>query len=549
MPYIAEPGQDITIHCQYNDTGGSAAGVTTPVARIIRPAFNAATITVSGAGTAAVNGDYVQLGDWCAGRLTYTYAAGSRYIFWDDVAPGWYIGPTPGTVATAGYKTESMNLLGSEWAAVLGDAPVPTLAWAADTAVVAAEIAGSPFSMTPDYFDEDGWCTQFLVVPQVAFGTHLLIRYTGTCDDENPACVDEIIVQAPARPPDIETYLRVDASHGLGSWITGGAAPTVEEIEEYLASIHGETSWVTGLCTYSLSGENEVTINLTCDGVGVVNERIIVRNGEGTILAAGYTDSEPAGEFICQLDDGTYYVRYGPTSSYEYSNDYTLVVSGETEEDYTCTGLVFPECGLTLAQMKSQVITALLDVYPDRMTDSLVEKWVEQGALTLDAALKWTRDIAEITTVAETAEYALESSSRNIVAVVYDDDGVLEHQEFGEHLSRIDGGGASGTPAYWSIWGGYIYLYPVPSASDITVSAYILKAPAPLAGDDVKPALPCELHTLIVDYAMFRAYTHLSDTRSATIYYGLFKDGIASFRADVSAHRTGRTHMVDVDDL
>jgi len=365
------------------------------------------------------------------------------------------------------------------------------------------DIAGSPYNMVnvPEDDVETGWYAARVTVPaEATIGEIIGLRFYGACDSQTPASEDHIIVR----------------NH---------------EYEE------------------SASGENEVTINLTCDDVGVINERIIVRNGEGTILAAGYTDSEPAGEFICQLDDGTYYVRYGPTSSYEYSNDYTLVVSGETEEDYTCTGLVFPECGLTLAQMKSQVITALLDVYPDRMTDSLVEKWVEQGALTLDAALKWTRDIAEITTVAETAEYALESSSRNIVAVVYDDDGVLEHQEFGEHLSRIDGGGASGTPAYWSIWGGYIYLYPVPSASDITVSAYILKAPAPLAGDDVKPALPCELHTLIVDYAMFRAYTHLSDTRSATIYYGLFKDGIASFRADVSAHRTGRTHMVDVDDL
>lgn len=192
--------------------------------------------------------------------------------------------------------------------------------------------------------------------------------------------------------------------------------------------------------------------------------------------------------------------------------------------------------GLTYKEIRAQVHTAVLDVYPDRVDDDLVKLWVQQGHLEVDRRLRWTRGKETFDTAVDDLSYSRETYWREIVAMVYDGEKVLEEIDFEDYLRRYDKSQSTGTPDYWATWDEELFLYPTPSAVK-TITVYMVLPPRVLENDTDSPALNVELHWLIVDYALAKAYFHLQDTNTANNYYAKFERDIGAWEDNVESHR------------
>jgi len=357
-------------------------------------------------------------------------------------------------------------------------------------------ITDSPFTMTalPTDSSLTGWYGVEVTVPSgAAAGDTLPVRYTGTCDSQTPAATDEIIVRT------------------IGS-------------------------------CYSFTGASTVTITLTVSGVGVPNQLCVVRNEiETTIVSLGWTNTD--GEVELQMDDGTYSVRYGPSATYTFSNPYELVVSGNTDETFTCTALSPQECGLTFAQIRSTIQLALHGHGGRVLEVSLINQWINSAYIEVDRRAQWTRTVETITTVADQEEYTRPGDVEAIVAiraVMYtDEDGKvwpLSEKSMEEHIRLLQDSTTAGAPLYYVMEGDSVFLYPTPDTADETMKMYCLGTPSKLANDEDKPTFACHLHDLIITAALSDAYRHIDEEELGLAYLQVFEQQLdrASRRADMN---------------
>lgn len=201
--------------------------------------------------------------------------------------------------------------------------------------------------------------------------------------------------------------------------------------------------------------------------------------------------------------------------------------------------------GLNYGQLRSQVHLTVLDVYPDRIDDALVKKWVKQGHLEIDTRLRWTRGTDTFDTVNGTVSYTPTTTNRNIVAVVYDSTEVLEEIDFQHYLRKYSDSQATSDPDHYAMWGGTMYLYPTPDDAK-TVTLYVIELPTELSADGDIPTIPPELHWLIVDFALSKAYFHLQDINSATNYYAKFERDLAAWEDNVESYRNRQVAVADI---
>ena len=195
--------------------------------------------------------------------------------------------------------------------------------------------------------------------------------------------------------------------------------------------------------------------------------------------------------------------------------------------------------GLTYKEIRAQVHAVVLDVYPDRIDDDLVKLWVQQGHLEIDRRLRWTRTTDTITTTAADRDYAREAQWREIVAVTYDSDDykIIQEIDFEDYLRRYAESQVAGTPGYWATWGEFLYFYPTPDTTSDTITLYLVVPPVAMALDADVPSFNVELHWLIVDYALAKAYFHLQDINTANNYYSKFYRDLSEWEDSIEGHR------------
>ena len=207
--------------------------------------------------------------------------------------------------------------------------------------------------------------------------------------------------------------------------------------------------------------------------------------------------------------------------------------------------------GLNFGNMSSQVQRIIMDVYDDRIDDKLISQWIRQAHIETDGYIKWTRLCEEVTTIAETDEYALNHHRRQIVFVTYGaDDEEVDNISIEEmHRTRSAGTSDGGTPLYWAVWANTIHLYPAPGTSDLTLYVWTCAIPDELVCDAEYPSLPPELHQAVVDYALHRAYLHVEDSFQATTYRNAWQGALDRWTSDVAEYRNNRVVITDVEDF
>lgn len=123
---------------------------------------------------------------------------------------------------------------------------------------------------------------------------------------------------------------------GDAAWLSGGSAPTVEEIDAQLTSSHGSGSWQTG--GDSGSGANTVTITVD-DGTDPIigaKVRLTEVGGAGAYLAITNDD----GEVSFSVDSATWIVAI-TKPLYSFTPE-ELEISDDTEQTYSMTAVSIP---------------------------------------------------------------------------------------------------------------------------------------------------------------------------------------------------------------
>ena len=269
--------------------------------------------------------------------------------------------------------------------------------------------------------------------------------------------------------------------------------------------------------TQPFEGAVAVTINLKCGLAAAPDQLCIVRTSdELNFRAGGYTDS--FGNFECQLDPGGYKVRFGPSSSYSYSNPYTLTVQVQGIYLFTCTAKVQPLRGLTFGKMKGMLYSAFAEYMqttagPHFITNDTIEDWIRQGHYRVDGQMRWTRATEDISSTEDVGTYAYSFGDLiELVQVEYiTADGThkrLERVDPDDRLEWLEWG-RTGTPSHWTVWNGEVWLMPTPDTTGETIRLYGVGLPEPLDSNSDIPSIPPQYHDLIVNYAMAQAWRHV----------------------------------------
>jgi len=204
--------------------------------------------------------------------------------------------------------------------------------------------------------------------------------------------------------------------------------------------------------------------------------------------------------------------------------------------------------GLNFGNMKSQIQRIVMDVYDRRVDDMLIGQWIRQGHIETDGYVKWSRDCQEITALEDTDVYALDEWRRQIVFVTFGSTDVEVNSTSIEEMHRMRNASsdAIGTPDYFAVWAGDIYLYPYPTEDEI-IYVWHCVIPEEMACDQEYPSLPAELHQSVVDYALHRAYLHLEDPAHASTYRNTWQAALDRWTPDVADYSSEQASIIDVE--
>lgn len=103
-----------------------------------------------------------------------------------------------------------------------------------------------------------------------------------------------------------------------------------------------------------------------------------------------------------------------------------------------------------------------------------------------------------------------------------------------------------GTPKHYRLFNNQLQVFPyAASATQLRVEYYVT---ANLANDADIPAFPSEWHNLLVEYAMFVAYTDDGNLQQAQAHFGTFQARLADMKASLLGPR-GDSYPQINDDL
>jgi len=178
--------------------------------------------------------------------------------------------------------------------------------------------------------------------------------------------------------------------------------------------------------------------------------------------------------------------------------------------------------GLTYKELKSMLRAILPEMFGARryrVTDQLIEQWINTAYQAILAELAWPRGTYEVSTQVDVYEYSLPTGVRDVLEVEYEDtDGNvtrLKEMRLDEYIDKRAQSSTSGEPEYWMRYGDALALYPAPDTANETVRLYAVLEPDNMSNDDDKPGFPAAQHQLIVDLAIAYACREFGDLRTA----------------------------------
>jgi len=273
------------------------------------------------------------------------------------------------------------DFVAGTWGAVVGG----YAGLAADNTAAMTDKADGTYEYDWDQDTADGGATRsYEAVYEIAAGTYRSMAY------------------------EIWVFRSVATAGGLALEATltaiKGAGWTVETLQTIYDAV---------IAAGSGSGANAVALTLNDgDGDPVANALCIVRNAaESTVLGIDTTDS--LGQVHFQLDDGSYKITFGPSSTLAFSNPYALTVSGDTAATYACTALSIPPTAgasnvvlfnyerkveADAAFGASDVTVKILSVSVAALTDATAnaQRSVEGTEYTTDTSGLWSFQVADV---------------------------------------------------------------------------------------------------------------------------------------------------------
>jgi hypothetical protein len=105
-------------------------------------------------------------------------------------------------------------------------------------------------------------------------------------------------------------------------------------------------------------------------------------------------------------------------------------------------------------------------------------------------------------------------------------------------------GADEGVPEAWSVWGGELYLWPVP-ATTVTLKAVGYRAPL-VWWSDPSAEIDCDVlfHMPILYFVLSRCFARMEDTEMSRFYEQMFATGVATTVQQVLARNTSDEAVV-----
>lgn len=147
----------------------------------------------------------------------------------------------------------------------------------------------------------------------------------------------------------------------------------------------------------------------------------------------------------------------------------------------------------------------------NRFPPTLVKILLNNAHQYISAQLAWNRGTETVDISADTREYAVGSTEREWLAVVYVDDSAdtrtpLEHVSLGKFLEVDQCDETSGRPDIFCRHGNQLMLWPTPDDDADTVTVYYVADTADLSADDDTPTYPPHLHNELIQIAWADAH-------------------------------------------
>lgn len=180
--------------------------------------------------------------------------------------------------------------------------------------------------------------------------------------------------------------------------------------------------------------------------------------------------------------------------------------------------------------LRSYIRTQTL-VESDDLSDAELLTFLNDGIYRVSVRMRWPwlETTGTITTVADQEGYTLPSDYRKLVAIV-DNDEKRRLRRVTPDLALEEWGGdpdSDSEASWYYIYGGSIYLLPVPSANDTDrYTIYYVKAPTAMSNGTDTPEWDVEFHHVVADYAIAKVWEYEEDFQKAADAEAKFEAGI-----------------------
>ncbi len=164
-----------------------------------------------------------------------------------------------------------------------------------------------------------------------------------------------------------------------------------------------------------------------------------------------------------------------------------------------------------------------------QVEDEDIFRWINDAQKDIARSAGLLQVTANTTVASGVGDYPLPASILTLRSVRYD--GVvlnsLSINQAETLISNYDQGSAgTGTPANYWVWGGRIYLHPIPDNSTKVLKMFYVREPAEVTGPSAALELPVQFHPRIVEYCLAQAYELDNDRTGHATKMGQFRQGV-----------------------
>lgn len=183
-------------------------------------------------------------------------------------------------------------------------------------------------------------------------------------------------------------------------------------------------------------------------------------------------------------------------------------------------------------------VTTHLDTDSTELPDDLLDSYLVEGVNRIAlSSQRWSFYEAtwSLSTVADQQAYDLSTlvgSGGEVVGEVTAVQGPRWRLEPRTHelmSERFEYTTERGEPRFWSVWGGSLFLWPVPlQVYALSVRGY--RKPSTVLSDGAYPDLPAEFHPLVGQWMLGRAYQQQDDVVTSPMLFQQFERELSVLR-------------------